>query len=149
MLQVGARGLVQSLFITHWTQRMVVVSHLLAKPPVHCVSAVQETTHRFVVVSQARPASPQSESPTHWTHRLVVVLQCVPPAPAPVQLVSAVHWTQRFVVVLQTVPVTDPAHSAFIVHEMTQRFVVVSQAIPASPQLASLRHCTQAPAVEQ
>ena len=62
---------------------------------------------------------------------------------------SAVHCTQRFVVVLQTVPVMDPAHSAFIVHEMTQRFVVVSQAIPASPQLASLRHCTQAPALEQ
>jgi hypothetical protein len=116
--------------------------------PAHCVSAVQDTTQRFVVMSQTRPASPQSALATHWTHRLVVVLQRVPP-PAPVQLVSVVHCTHRFVVVLQTVPVPEPAHWALAVQVMTQRFVVMSQAIPASPQLALLRHCTQAPAVEQ
>ena len=116
----------QLAFARHSTHRMVVVLQWSAIPPgpmPHCASAVQDTTQRFVIVSQARPASPHCESAVHATHRFVVVLQCVrppPPGPAPVQLVSAVHCTQRLVVVLQTAPVAEPAHWAFVVQATTQ-----------------------------
>jgi hypothetical protein len=113
------------------------------------VSPVHETTHRWLVASQTRPASPQSPSATHCTHVFVVVSQTLPAPPAPVQFVSLVHWTQRIVVVLQTGPVTARVHAVLSVHVGTQVPLVVSHAIPASPHWLSETHWTQAPAVEQ
>jgi hypothetical protein len=108
----------------------------------HCASDVHVATHRFVVVLQVSPASPQSPLATHWTHRFVVALQCARVVKF-VQFASAVHCTQRIVVVSQAgVAPPIPMHCVLEVQETTQRFVVMSHVSPASPQLAAVRHCT-------
>jgi hypothetical protein len=118
---------------------------------VHCAWLVHEMTQVWLVVSQTRPASPQSLSAAHCTQVFVSVSQtrsAPPPAPAPVQLVLLVHCTQRIVVVLHAV-LPAVRQSLAIVHEVTQVLLVVSHTRPPSPQSLSLPHATQAPAAEQ
>ncbi len=55
MLQVGSR-VGQFMFVTHWTQYIVVVSQTgVAGVAAHCVLLVHDMTHVFEVVLQTRP----------------------------------------------------------------------------------------------
>jgi hypothetical protein len=56
--------------LVHCTQSIVLVlqAGVPPPPPRHCASLAHDTTQRFVVVSQTRPASPQLAFVTHSTH---------------------------------------------------------------------------------
>ncbi len=80
----------------HWTQRIVVVLHAGARWVVHCALLVHETTHRFVAMSQTRPASPQLALLKHCT-QVPAVEQYWPPG----HCESVMQSTQEWDVVLQ------------------------------------------------
>jgi ABC-type nitrate/sulfonate/bicarbonate transport system permease component len=68
--QRGRKPAVQFASLVHCTQ--IIFAVLQAGVPLamamHCVSVAQDVTHRFVVVSQTIPASPQLALVMHWTH---------------------------------------------------------------------------------
>jgi hypothetical protein len=89
----------------------------------------------------------QSLSCKHCTQVLFAVSQKgVPPPPSVLQLVLSRHRTQIIVDVLQYG--VGGVHCIWVVHPRTHRPALL-HARPASPQFVLVRHCTQAPFVEQ